>query len=69
MADILFSKPIEFADVYALNELFRTEAGRRQFTQIMHRTMKEVCTTRDILQLRVAQNQGSLFIGSIIGIV
>jgi hypothetical protein len=42
MAAILFSQDVEFADVYALNELFRTDAGRRQFIRIIHQTMKEV---------------------------
>lgn len=42
MAQILFSKPIEFADVYALNDLFQTDTGRRRFTQIMQTSMKEV---------------------------
>ncbi len=44
MAQILFSKSIEFADVYALNDLFRTDTGRRRFTQIMQASMKEVRT-------------------------
>lgn len=46
MAQILFSKPIEFADVYALHELFSTDSGRRCFTQIMQSTMKEVRTKK-----------------------
>ena len=33
---------IEFADIYALNDLFRSDNGRRQFIRIMHQTIKEV---------------------------
>eukprot|EP00026_Physarum_polycephalum_P002342 Phypoly_transcript_02348.p1 GENE.Phypoly_transcript_02348~~Phypoly_transcript_02348.p1 ORF type:complete len:858 (+),score=182.70 Phypoly_transcript_02348:213-2786(+) len=44
MVQILFSKPIDFADVYALNELFSTDSGRRCFIQIMQATMKEIPT-------------------------
>jgi len=44
MVQILFSKPIDFADVYALNELFSTDSGRRYFVQTMQATMKEIPT-------------------------
>lgn len=44
MVQILFSKPIDFADVYALNDLFSSDSGRRCFTQIMQSTMKEIPT-------------------------
>ncbi|KYQ92066.1 hypothetical protein DLAC_06904 [Tieghemostelium lacteum] len=42
--DILFSRPIEFHQVSQLNALFKTEQGRRRFSQILQMTLKQVPT-------------------------
>jgi len=39
---ILFSKAIDFTEVYHLNDFFKLEAGRRLFTQRLKQTMKSV---------------------------
>eukprot|EP01133_Synstelium_polycarpum_P011536 gene11536-13464_t len=40
--NVLFSRPVEFHEVNALNALFKTEAGRRRFSQILQMTLKQV---------------------------
>ncbi|EGG24025.1 hypothetical protein DFA_06163 [Cavenderia fasciculata] len=40
--NILFSRPVEFYEVSSLNDLFKTEQGRRRFSQILHVTLKQV---------------------------
>ncbi|EFA76728.1 hypothetical protein PPL_09479 [Heterostelium album PN500] len=42
LSNILFSKPIEFHEVSSLNALFKTEPGRRRFTQMLRMTLKQV---------------------------
>eukprot|EP01102_Stenamoeba_stenopodia_P004596 TRINITY_DN1489_c0_g1_i2.p1 TRINITY_DN1489_c0_g1~~TRINITY_DN1489_c0_g1_i2.p1 ORF type:complete len:668 (+),score=171.48 TRINITY_DN1489_c0_g1_i2:250-2253(+) len=42
LTKILFSKPIDFPDVFHLNDFFKLEAGRRLFTQRLKQTMKSV---------------------------
>ncbi|GAM22729.1 hypothetical protein SAMD00019534_059040 [Acytostelium subglobosum LB1] len=39
---ILFSRPIEFQEVQSLNAIFKTEPGRRRFSQILQSTLKQV---------------------------
>ncbi|EGC31824.1 hypothetical protein DICPUDRAFT_156272 [Dictyostelium purpureum] len=42
LSAILYNKPIEFYQVTSLKDLFKTETGRRRFTQILSSTLKQV---------------------------
>lgn len=42
LQDILWSRPTEFSDVEKLNELFRTDLGRRNFAKILDKFNKTV---------------------------
>ena len=42
MQDILWSRPTEFSDVEKLNELFKTDIGRRNFAKILDKFNKNV---------------------------
>eukprot|EP01132_Coremiostelium_polycephalum_P009978 gene9978-12230_t len=42
LTDILYSRPIEFYQVTSLNSLFKTEPGRRRFSQILQMTLKQL---------------------------
>jgi hypothetical protein len=43
LQDILWSRPAEFSDVEKLNELFKTDIGRRNFAKILDKFNKNVC--------------------------
>jgi len=39
--NILFSRAVDFSDVTQLNQIFKSDAGRRRFTKVLKQTMKE----------------------------
>lgn len=41
LARVLNSKPVEFSDVAKFNDLFKSDAGRRVFTRMLKKQMKE----------------------------